>query len=315
MRVAGREEARDDTGSAVARDGPLSLVRVSRLQGCVACANGECFHGRRLQARNVKGGQRTSVAMTSRFGPVVFAASPLARLDPRWKIAALVLAALIAVLLQGLVPALIALTASFFLLLLSRIPLSHYCRRAAPVLLLVALFVVWLPFVAPGPAIEIGTLTFSQRGLTRAGLVLAKALTVFTLMLLLWSTTPLEMAFKAAHALRVPGLIVQIVALTYRYIFLLRDELRRLRIALRTRGFRGNASLHACRTVGHAGGSMLVRSVERAERVHHAMHCRGFDCQYRALAEFRTRKGDIFFFLAVVSAPLGLLAWDLLSAG
>ncbi len=253
--------------------------------------------------------------MTSRFGPILVADSPLVRLDARWKMAALMLAALIAVLIQSAPTALVALGASFLLLLLGRIPLSHYCRSATPVILLVALFAVWLPFVVPGPKIEIGAVVVSERGLARAGLVLAKALAVFTLMKLLWSTTPLETALKAAHRLRMPGLIVQLVALTYRYIFLLRDELRRLRIALRTRGFCGNASTHACRTFGHAGGSMLVRGVERAERVHHAMQCRGFDGRYRALAEFRTRPADVVFFLAVVGAAIGMLAWDLLSIG
>lgn len=250
--------------------------------------------------------------MTSRFGPILFADSPLARLDPRWKLAGLSLAALLVVLPQSLLPALAALGFSWLLILFGRIPLWHYCRRAMPVILLVGLFVVWLPFVTPGPDIEIGSVSISERALMRAGLVLAKAVTVFTFMLLLWSTTPLETALKAAHALYVPGLIVQMLALTYRYIFLLRDELRRLRIALRTRGFRGSVSTHACRTLGHAGGSMLVRSVERAERVHHAMHCRGFDGRFRALTEFQTRPADVIFCIALVGTTLGLLAWDLI---
>lgn len=251
--------------------------------------------------------------MTSRFGPILVADSPLARLDPRWKLAGLVLAALLAVLPQTLPPALAAQGFSWLLILFGRIPLAHYARRAVPVVLLVGLFVVWLPFVTPGPEIDLGALTVSERGLLRACLVLAKAVTVFTHMLALWSTTPLESALKAAHAFHLPGLIVQLLALTYRYIFLLRDEARRLRIALRTRGFRGRASVHACRTFSHAGGSLLVRSVERAERVHQAMQCRGFDGRYRALAEFRTRPAEVIFFVAVAGSALGFIAWDLLA--
>ena len=100
------------------------------------------------------------------------------------------------------------------------------------------------------------------------------------------ATAPLEVTLKAAHALRVPGLLVQLALLSYRYLFVLGDELARLRVALRVRGYRHRANWHSYRTVGHVAGTLLVRGYERAERVGQAMRCRGFDGRFRSLTEF-----------------------------
>src|SRR5207249_6912261 len=116
---------------------------------------------------------------------------------------------------------------------------------------------------------------------------------------------------KAAHCLRVPGLLVQLFLLTYRYLFLLGEELARLRVALRVRGYRNRPTRHSYRTIGHIAGSLLVRSHERGERVAQAMRCRGYDGMHRSLTDFQTRGADVAFFLLVSACAAGLLLWDL----
>src|SRR4029077_17601964 len=107
---------------------------------------------------------------------------------------------------------------------------------------------------------------------------------------------------KAAHALHVPGLLVQLLVLTYRYLFVLSSELARLRVALRVRGYRNRATRHSYRTVGHVAGTLLVRGYERAERVGQAMRCRGFDGRFRTLTTFHTRAADLLAFLVLLLA-------------
>jgi cobalt/nickel transport system permease protein len=147
-------------------------------------------------------------------------------------------------------------------------------------------------------------------GLTLAFLVAAKALTVLTLMLVLLASAPLEDTLKAAHALRVPGLLIQLAVMTYRYIFVLFDELARLRVALRVRGYRNRATRHSYRTVGHVAGALLVRGYERAERVGQAMRCRGFTGRFHSLSCFHTRPPDVAVFVVLVTSTATLLAWD-----
>jgi cobalt/nickel transport system permease protein len=133
---------------------------------------------------------------------------------------------------------------------------------------------------------------------------------VVTLVLSLWATSPWQVTLKAARALRLPGLLVQLLGLTYRYLFLLAEEMQRLRVALRVRGYRNRADLHSYRTVGQVAGTLLVRSHERAERVGQAMRCRGFDGTYRTLADFRTRGADVLAFGLIVGGAAGLVFWD-----
>jgi cobalt/nickel transport system permease protein len=79
------------------------------------------------------------------------------------------------------------------------------------------------------------------------------------------------------------------------------------------RGFRNRPDLRSYRTVGQVAGTLLVRSHERAERVAHAMRCRGFDGRFRSLHAFRGGARDVFAFALVLGSAAGLLAWDRLS--
>jgi cobalt/nickel transport system permease protein len=240
--------------------------------------------------------------------------SPVSRLDPRWKLAALIPAAGVVAALRGLGPSAAALAGAVLLAALARLPRRWYLVRVAVMLLVLALFVGFLPFTrhAGETPWQVGPVEVSPRGVELAAGITARAVAVLTLVLVLWATAPWEVTLKAAHALRVPGLVVQLVALTYRYLFLLGEEVGRLRIALRVRGYRNRANLHSYRTVGHVAGTLLVRSSERAERVGQAMRCRGFDGRFRCLADFRTGPADVLAFALVAAWAGGLLAWDLL---
>jgi cobalt/nickel transport system permease protein len=236
-----------------------------------------------------------------RFTPPPVVPSPLGRLDPRWRLAALLVAVVAVAALRGLVPAALALAGTFVLGVLARLPWRWYVGRLAVVALLIALFVVPVPLLARVELLE---------GLRLAGVILLKSLALFSLACVLLVTAPLETTFKAAHALRVPGLLIHLTLLSYRYLFVLGDELARLRIALRVRGFRNRAGFHAWKTAAAAAGTLLVRGHDRAERVAHAMRCRGFDGRFRALTEFRTKPQDVLALVLVLLTCAGLVALD-----
>jgi cobalt/nickel transport system permease protein len=240
--------------------------------------------------------------------------SLLSRLDPRWKLAALALAALSVALLHTLAAAALALAGAFLLVALARLPFRWYFARLSAPTLFLAMFVLLLPFIVHdgGPSLKLASLRISWYGLRVSVLLCLKALAFITLVLVALTTAPLSATLKAAHALHVPGLFVQLVMLTHRYIFVLNAELARLRTALRVRGFRNRASRHSYRTIGHVAGTLLVRGSERAERVGQAMRCRGFDGRFRALAEFRTTRADQRFFVILGATAAALLLVDFL---
>ncbi len=251
--------------------------------------------------------------MTTTFEPLPCPNSLLRRLDPRWKLAGLLLATVLVAAIRTPGPAGVALLGALALAALARLPWPWYLRRVLAVGVFVALFTLPLPFLLSGPTWSVGPVTLSETGLRMACLVATKALTVLTLMLVLLTSAPLDDTLKAAHALRVPGLFIQLAVLTYRYCFVLFDELGRLRVALRVRGYRNRASRHSYRTVGHVAGALLVRGYERAERVGHAMRCRGFTGRFHSLACFRTGPADVAAFVFLGASAGTLLAWDLLT--
>jgi cobalt/nickel transport system permease protein len=229
----------------------------------------------------------------------------LSRLDPRWRLASLLIFAAVAATLHTLRVAAVALIAALLLALLARLPLRWFLQRLGAAALFFALFALPLPWLLGGDGPG-----WSWRGVEAALLLTAKAITLLTLFLTAQATAPLETTLKAAHALRIPGLLVQLGLLTYRYVFVLADELRRLRIALRVRGYRNRVRRHSYRTAGHVAGTLLVRGYERAERVGQAMRCRGFDGQFRSLTAFATCPADVVAFLLLVASAAALAVWD-----
>ena len=223
--------------------------------------------------------------------------SPVARWDGRWKLAALTLLAVGVSLLSTPWPTAAAVGLALLLALFAKVPLSVLAGRL--LLLLMGLIPVWLvlPFTAENGVLTATTLSLRLLAIGTVGLVLLRS-------------APLPVTLAAAHRLYVPGVLIQIAQLAYRYAFLFFDEARRLRIALRVRGFRARTSTHTYRTTGHTVGTLLVRGGDRAERVADAMRCRGFDGRFHTLTAFRTTPADVVSFLLVACGAVALVVWD-----
>src|SRR5438132_157097 len=107
------------------------------------------------------------------------------RLDPRWKLAALLVAALAMVLLRGWGPALAAMVGALILVILARLPWRWYCWRMATALTMYLLFMIWLPLIVePGhEMLDLGFMTLSLTGLVRLFVLSAKVVALISLML------------------------------------------------------------------------------------------------------------------------------------
>jgi cobalt/nickel transport system permease protein len=108
--------------------------------------------------------------------------------------------------------------------------------------------------------------------------------------------------------LRVPHKLTHLLLFTVRYLDVLRREYGRLNAAMRLRGFRPRTNMHTYRTYGHLIGMLLVRSLDRSERVVAAMKCRGFRGHFYLLDHFHFSRLDAPFAFATVVVLAGL-AW------
>jgi cobalt/nickel transport system permease protein len=188
------------------------------------------------------------------------------------------------------------------LLLWSRLPRSWLLLRMSVLAASLLPILILLPLTVPAdPSADAPLLTFSIRGLQLAGLIAAKGAAIGLLALFLLGTTPLATLGRAAHAIGIPGTFVHLLLLAYRYGFVLIEELNRLRTALRVRGFRARSDMRTFRLIGQIAGVLILRGADRAERVSHAMRCRGFAGRYYTLEKFHTRAADVVFALVLIT--------------
>lgn len=136
-------------------------------------------------------------------------------------------------------------------------------------------FAVLLPFVAEGDRIDVAGVSLSRPGLLAAGAIAAKATIGVLTAIVLASSTPAPAIIGGLRRLRLPALLVSIAGFMVRYLDVVVDDARRMRIARESRAFTSSHLGHA-RAVAAGAGTLFVRSYERGERVHLAMLARGF---------------------------------------
>jgi cobalt/nickel transport system permease protein len=126
-------------------------------------------------------------------------------------------------------------------------------------------------------------------------------------MIALLATTPIFTLGRAMSKLYFPDKIIHLFLFTYRYIHVIFQEYRRLTNAMRIRGFMPRTNIHTYRSYAYLVGMLLVRSYDRAERIHRAMLCRGFSGKYYTLSRFSINIGDILYLSLMLAAILGLV--------
>ena len=112
--------------------------------------------------------------------------------------------------------------------------------------------------------------------------LLAKNSLAFLMMMVLAEVTPWNKLLGGMRRLGAPPVLIATLGFMQRYIFVLSDELGRMLTARRARSFRGRGGLGPA-SVSNLIGVLLIRALEREERVHAAMTARGWDGTMRPL--------------------------------
>ncbi|MCX4726032.1 cobalt ECF transporter T component CbiQ [Streptomyces sp. NPDC090052] len=156
----------------------------------------------------------------------------------------------------------------------ARIPAGFLLKRLLIEIPFVA-FAVLMPFVVPGDQVHVLGLSVSEPGLWGAWNVLAKGTLGVAASVLLASTTELRSLLLGLQRLKLPPMLVQIASFMIRYGDVITDEMRRMSIARRSRGFEARG-VRQWGVLGKSAGALFIRSYERGERVHLAMVSRGY---------------------------------------
>ena len=156
----------------------------------------------------------------------------------------------------------------------SQVPPTYLLKRLVVEVPFVV-FAVLLPFIATGPRTEVLGLSLSEPGLLAAWALLAKGTLGVLASLTLAATTEPRDLLAGLERLRLPQQLVQIMGFMIRYVDVVTDEMRRMRIARESRGFTASNPRH-WPVVARGAGALFIRSYERGERVHLAMVARGY---------------------------------------
>jgi cobalt/nickel transport system permease protein len=133
--------------------------------------------------------------------------------------------------------------------------------------------------------------------------ILIRCLLTIGSVLLLVATTSFPGICHALRKLGVPEIFVSQLLFLYRYVFVLMEETLRMVRARDMRSFGGKG--HGMRIFISLIGTLFVRTVERAERIHQAMLSRGFSGTVPFLRGDGFRRVD-FVVLAFAAAALAI---------
>lgn len=155
---------------------------------------------------------------------------------------------------------------------------------------------------------RISGLSISGGWISYASIIIKFVLTVSAALLLIATTSFPGICF-ALDKMRVPKIFVMQLLFIYRYLFVLAEEAMRIVRARNMRAFGKHGS--DIRTFINITGVFLLRSMERSERIYHAICSRGFDGQIRLLRDFRIDLADIMFAVISVSVFITLRTFDI----
>ncbi|GMO39758.1 MAG: cobalt ECF transporter T component CbiQ [Treponemataceae bacterium] len=192
------------------------------------------------------------------------------------------------------------------LLALTDIPLGAIAKRIIPV----------LPFALFG---GIGNIVFMRetafvfsgvvvtKGVVSCAAILLKAVFCASAVLLLVGTTPFHVICAELRRLRVPAVFCVQLNLMYRYISVLIHEASAMHDAYTLRTAQPALKM---KDTGFFLGQLVVKSMDRAERVYNAMKCRGFSGAFFA-RQRNMNALDYFFCAAVCAAVIFLRLFNL----
>ena len=240
----------------------------------------------------------------------------LQRLDPRFKLVGLLALLLAAVLVHHLVALLALLALVLVLVVFSRLGLGRFILRTwtfVPLFTLVIVLPAMTSWVTPGRALVHlwGSGAITATGLAVAGRVILRVTDAISFSVLLAMTTRWDELLAALRAVRVPRTFVFVLAISYRYVFVLMRLVQGMVTARRSRTVGRLTPGEDRHFVGAAVGTLFGHSQAMSEQVHTAMLARGFTGEVHSRAVWRAGARDYVWAAAVPAALAAVVALEL----
>ena len=218
--------------------------------------------------------------------------SPIHRLHPAAKLLSTIAYIFVVVSyhkydLTGLIPLLLWPVLLFQLSGIEVRTCFYKLRIVLPLVMAVGLF---NPFFDRAPLVTLGGVAVSGGVVSMLTLMLKGVLCLMASFLLM-ATTPIDSLCAALRRLHVPGMIVTLLLLTYRYVGVMTEELAVMTDAYHLRA-PGQKGIHIS-AWGSFLGQLLLRSMDRAQELYGSMMLRGYHehFHYADIRPFSLRDG------------------------
>lgn len=167
-------------------------------------------------------------------------------------------------------------------------------RIVLPLVLAVGLF---NPFFDRAPYLQLGGLSISGGVISMLTLMVKGVLCLMASFLLI-ATTRIDALCLSLRKLHVPSMLVTLFLLTFRYVFLMVEEVSVMSqaYALRAPGQKG---IHY-RAWGSFLGQLLLRSMDRAQELFSSMQLRGFEGEFRYADDKAFTPGDAAYLIICI---------------
>jgi cobalt/nickel transport system permease protein len=234
---------------------------------------------------------------------------PAQSLDPRVKLFTLVLL----VVIIGLARSIWVLAAIFILVLImnfaGRIPLKFFLKRVVLFLPLTAIIVLPALFITPGePLWTLGArVIITAQGARTAALLLLRVMDSVSLGVLLILTTPWNRILLALRWFRLPPVLVDILGMTYRYIFLLLHIANATFLARRSRSPGTLSTGENRRWLARTLATTMSRTQHLGEEVYLAMLARGYQGEIFSLNRLRLVNRDYIWLGCIILIGTALM--------
>lgn len=230
----------------------------------------------------------------------------LQEVDNRLKMVGIFLLIFLAVL-AGAAFSLALLSFSLGMVLLSRVSLREYLRRFGFIpLFAIVIALPWI-FMTPGrPILVFMGVTATIPGIMRVVAFSLRVTACVSCISLILFTTRTSRLLHALRSLRVPGPLVDILGLVYRYLFTFLSELRGMLLGRKCRIVSERSIIQKWKEGSKVAGNFLSRVFDRSERVYKSMKARGYDGRSRIYKQGFEMGSKNVVFLIIMAVMVGV---------
>lgn len=184
---------------------------------------------------------------------------------------------------------------------MANLPAGYLLKRASLTLPFIIMIGIFNPLFDKVPLLTIGDLTFTGGWLSFISIILRGFLTVLAALTLVASTGYHQICI-ALRQLGIPTVFTDQLLFLYRYLFVLLDEAAHLVRARAQRSF-GHKGL-GLHSWGPMIGHLLLRTLDRAHRIHLALLARGYAGQLHSQGSHSFSSRDLLYILIWISVFL-----------